>query len=154
PMRTTFVLLRWLIVAAGLAATLLPSGLAQQGSKPYKVTIVEEKRGAAENVMALDAKVRIWFNLVPMGPRDKGIFYQVNAEDVSLGQFMGTTFMIDGALSGPTLAKDAVPIPQGPGRKRQGSQVEMQQGDIHITQSLEVVPGKDPQAKPGMVQNR
>src|SRR5262249_41779406 len=132
------------LALAGLATTWLPSGPSPQQSKPYKVTIAEEVPAIAENFLPVDPYVRMAFTY------NMGMGYSVRVENKELAQCVGTICLVDGRIFLPSLSK-LLDLPEGPiKRKRHGGQIVSQQGDIRVTNILEVVPGKPWQTMPGV----
>ena len=136
-----------LLALFGLAWAALPSGLAQQGAKPFKVTIVKEKSEVAERVLPADPKIRVEYQY------SGNMEFGVSAEGKRLtpsASSVNTLFMIDGVVQTPQVPRKLQDLPDGPGnKKRHGGQTVWQQGDVRITLVLEVVPGKSYQPKPG-----
>jgi hypothetical protein len=147
-MQTLFVLCRGLVV--GLALTLLAvlPASARQSTKPYKVTIVEEKVEVVERVLPVDPAIRVEYQYVG------NMAFGVTAEKKRLTFGAGsasTNFMIDGNIHYPNTAGPLMPLPDGPNKKkRHGGQTVWQNGDIRVTMVLEVVAGKPFQKKPGV----
>ena len=126
-----------------LGAWLLPVGWAQQQGKPYKVTIAEDKAQTAERVLPVDPTTRITLNY------QNGMNYTFQAEDKTYSLSVDTEFMIDGNRYKPNNTQRQA-LPPGPNKKkREGGQAVWQQGDVRITMSWEVVPGKPSRLKPG-----
>jgi hypothetical protein len=134
-----------LLALVALAWTV--SGLAQQGTKPYKVTIVKEKSEVAERVLPADPKIRVEYRYngnMEFGVVAEGKLLTPNANSVN------SLFMIDGVVQAPKIPKVLQELPDGPGnKKRHGGQTVWQQDDIRVTLVLEVVLGKPYQPKPG-----
>ncbi len=137
--------IRGLLTLAALAWTAY--GFAQQGTKPYKVTIVKAQSEVAERVLPADPKIRVAFQYngnMEFGVSAEGKRLTPNANSVN------TLFMIDGVVQAPKVPKTLQDLADGPGnKKRIGGQTVWQQDDIRVTQVLEVVPGKPYQPKAG-----
>src|ERR1017187_4305207 len=136
-----------LLTLFGLAWRALPSGLAQPGTKPYKVTIVKEKSEVAERVLPADPKIRVEYRY------SGNMQFGVSAEGkrlTPLDNSVNTLFMIDGIAQSPKVPKMLQDLPDGPGnKKRHGGQTVWQQDDVRVTLVLEVVPGKPYHPKAG-----
>jgi hypothetical protein len=145
-METLPVLARGVVVLASLALVALPPGRAEQGTRPYKVTIVKGQNEVTERVLPADPKVRVehrYNGNMEFGVAAEGKRLTPNPDSVQ------TLFMIDGNIQAPQVGKSLEPLPDAPGhRKRHGGQTVWRQGDIRVTLVLEVVPGKPYQARP------
>jgi hypothetical protein len=127
---------------AGLAVLALQPALAQQSpAKPYKVTIAEEKPEVVEQrLAAIDPKIRVEYQYVG------NMSFGVTAEQKPLTCGAGaahTLFRIDNNIQFPNGGQVLSPLPDGPNKKkRQGGQTVWQFGEVRVTFTMEVVPGK------------
>ena len=137
-----------LLLLAGLIS-LLP-GMAQQPAKPYKVTIVEEKNNVASGgVTPVDPKIRLDYQ---QKPQNNGMEFTASLEGKLISENISGLFMIDGQVRAPIPGKQQKlqNLPSVPsGKKRFGSQFTWDQSGLRITKTMEVVPGKRNQVKPG-----
>ena len=107
------------------------------------MTIAADKTQIAERVLPVDPKTRITLNY------QQAMNYTFQAEGKMYSRGVITEFMIDGNRYNPDNAPRQN-LPPGPNnKKREGGQAVWQQGDIRITMSWEVVPGKPSRLKLG-----
>jgi hypothetical protein len=121
------------MVSAGSA------GLGQTGSPPVKVTIQEEKLEIIEAALPIDPKVVIQPSFTQM------MSFGLNGEGGKRLTFSAgsarTSFLIDNQILMPNSQQR--PLGKGPrGRDRHGVIQDWSHGDLHITQTMEIVPGK------------
>ena len=93
--------LLFLIALGTLTVLFLPLGLGQQRTKPYKVTIAEEKPDVAESFTPVDTKIRVAFSYGTKGREGIGMNYGVSAEGKQLADCVGTLFLIDDQIRSP-----------------------------------------------------
>jgi hypothetical protein len=121
-----------------LAVFTLARGLAEPTS-PVKVTVQAEKAEVTEAVQPVEHRVVVqplYVNNMAWGFNGEG------GKRLTFGQGSAqTAFLIDNQIIGPNSNQQK--LPPGPGGKaRLGILQTFDHGDLHITQTLEIVPGK------------
>jgi hypothetical protein len=138
---------RGLFAAVSLVVVAVQPAPAQPSTKPYKVTIVEEKPEVVEMVLPVDPAIRAECQYVG------NMSFGVTAEGKMLTCGAGaahTLFKIDNNILFPNGAPQLQPLPEGPNKKkRHGGQTVWQHGDVRVTMIIEVIPGKPYQKTPG-----
>jgi hypothetical protein len=139
-MQAFIVLARCCLLAVALAVLALSPTFAQHLTKPYKVTIVEEKAEVVERLTPVDPKVRVEYQYV--GNMSFGVTAETKLLTCGAGA-AHTLFKIDGNIQFPNSPPQLQPLPDLPNKKKRlGGQTTWQNGDVRITMIIEVVPGK------------
>jgi hypothetical protein len=135
-------------VSLGLLAGSWAAAQPQTTTSPFKVTIKEDKTEVVEPILPVDPAILI-------SPSFAGAMsYGLNTSDGKRLTFSSgsarTNFKINGQVIYPNVTRQ-VALPPGPRNKpRHGQLSECRQGDLVITQTMEIVPGKAPgRAQPG-----
>src|SRR5262249_5242989 len=132
-----------IVVALALAA-LMPAGDVATG--PVKVKIHDEKAVVVEAVLPVDPAKTISYQ-----PQAIGVIVRINNQIMHLGQ-IATTFKIDEQVVYPgQLVQQNVRLPKtAGGKERDGHMNIFAQGPVRITQTVEVVPARPADRKPGL----
>jgi hypothetical protein len=141
--------LTWFTILVGFAVVffITLSGVAQDKSPPYKITILEEKAQITDAILPIDPVIRLTVQ--------QGGFmaYGLAAEGKRLTFSSGsarTSFRIDGQVIYPNNGPIQQLPPNPRGKPRFGTSHIWTQGDFRVTQTQEIVPSKLPgKAKPG-----